>query len=140
MARRAAATHPATRTPGAAAGLPAATLTALAGAVNTRLSAVLPPVRSLARPATDIYVTEPDAAQTLASCRQLVPVCRAFHPAPSLARSAFRRLVTVRPATGTSPGSAVCVVSGFARSGLAGCSTVPVRTVTGTRSLLDWFR
>ena len=139
MARRAAATHPATRTAGIATGLPAATLTALAGAANTRPPCVLPLVPSLARPATDIPVNEPDAAQTPAPCRQLAPACRALRPALTVVRPASCCRDAVRPATGIC-GAAVCVVPGSVRSGLAGCSLVPVRTVTGTRSPLDRFR
>ena len=139
MAVRAAATHPATRTPGAATGLAAATLTALAGAANTCPSAVLPPVPSLARPATDTPVNEPDAAQTSASCRQHGPARGVLRRAPVQELSASCCRATVRPATGTC-GLAVCVVPGSARSGVVGCSLVPVRTVTGTRSRLDRFR
>lgn len=100
----------------------------------------LPAVRCLARPATDIPVNEPDAAQHTNTDRLSV--------ATSSARRAARvgGLPAPRVPTGTGPLVSTLGVGldraarGFTSAYVVGCSSVSVRTVTGTRSCLDRFR
>ena len=136
MALRAATTHP-------AAGHPAAVCPPQASTARTtigRRSAGPRPVPSLARPATDIHVNAPDAAQTPAPGRQpaaparpLRPVRDGMPPAPRISLRAGSRAVVLPVFLGG-------VVRGIASTGIVGCSIVPVRSVAGTRSRLVRLR
>ena len=140
MAVRAAVTHPAARIRGVAAGPQAATLPVLVRAAITRPAAVLLLVPSLARPAIDTSVTEPDASMIPAPCDQSGQPRRAVRPVQIEARPASRTPGAVPPAT-AGAGLVVGAVRGVAPSGMSGRSYVLVRTVNGgTRSILSLLR
>ena len=133
MACRAAATCRTLLGSGAAACPAAAPLPAAVAAGNSRPCAGRRLVPSLARPATDFSVTEPDAALTLTPCRQLSATRRAV-PTPS---------DRTRPASGAPFGTGtrtpapwawfVLAGRGTFSTGTVGCSAVPVRSVNGVR-------
>jgi len=136
MAIRAAATHQITPVSGAAVCPHHAPPRAAAVlAATSRPGAGLPLVPCLARPAADLLVTEPDAAQATApSCPPAAPdralrlACCGVLPAPGAPAGAGPRTSKLGAGSGWAG-------RGIASTGVVGRSIVParVRAVCGTR-------